>query len=147
VDRDGTAMIGDIGIVGIFKETEKSIIYLAPEVLKDPKKCTNAADIYSYGIMVWEMWYGTKVFEELMPLDKATFKEKIVSGYRPKQDDSKISCPGLDSNMKSCWMSDPSQRLSAKECFEKFGEIWKNRTGRDNSSGNSAVTSAESTRM
>ena len=123
-------MIGDIGIVGIFKETEKSIIYLAPEVLTDPVMCTKAADIYSYGIMMWEMWYGTKAFEELMPLDKATFKEKIVSGYRPKQDDLKISFPGLDSNMKSCWRSDPSQRLSAKECFEKFGEIWKSRNGR-----------------
>ena len=130
MDGNGTAMIGDIGIVGIFKETEKSIIYLAPEVLKDTDMCTKAADIYSYGIMVWEMWYGTKAFQELMPLDKATFKEKIVSGYRPKQDDLKISYPGLDSNMKSCWRSDPSQRLSAKECFEKFSEIRKSRNGR-----------------
>ena len=113
-------MIGDIGIVGKFKKIEKSIIYIAPEVLQNLENCTKAADIYSYGIMLWEMWYGTHAFQELMPLVKEKFQEKITGGHRPMIDDKTISCPGIHSYMSLCWMSNADERPSAKECSNQF---------------------------
>jgi serine/threonine protein kinase len=127
VDEQDTAMIGDIGIVGKFTERWKSIIYLAPEVLQNLEKCTKAADIYSYGIMLWEMWYGTQAFQELMPLIKAKFQEEITGGYRPKIDDKTISFPGVHSYMSLCWMSNANERPSAKDCADKFKEILNDR--------------------
>ena len=115
-------MIGDIGIVGTFKGTEKSIIHLAPEVLTDRVNCTRAADIYSFGIMMWEMWNGIEAFTEMMPLDKDTFREKVDAGCRPKQDDLMIKCPEPYTIMTSCWAFNPQERLSAKECS---GKLWQ----------------------
>ena len=109
--------------MGRFKKTEKSIIYLAPEVLEDLKKYTKAADIYSYGIMLWEMWYGTQAFEELMPLNKAEFQEKITDGHRPVMDGETIIFPGIHSLMSFCWKTNANERLSAKECSDKFKQI------------------------
>ena len=125
--QDGfTPMIADIGIVGTFKETERSIIYLAPEVLENRMNCTKAADVYSFGIMMWEMWYGVQAFTELMPFDKATFQENIVAGnYRPEQDDLTISFPGAQNVMASCWQPHPQKRLSAKDCAAKLWEMCK----------------------
>ncbi|XP_028400788.1 serine/threonine-protein kinase STY17-like [Dendronephthya gigantea] len=88
-DEDGTAMISDIGIVGQFLETEKSITNLAPEVLEDLRNRTKAADVYSYGIVLWEMWYGAHAFREFMPIEKVQFREKLVEGYRPEMDNNK----------------------------------------------------------
>jgi serine/threonine protein kinase len=120
MDENFTAKIGDVGIVGTFKETERSIIYLAPEVLEDRMNCTKAADVYSFGIVMWEMWHGKQAFTELMPFDKVTFQKKIVAGYRPEQDKSKTSCPGPHTLMKSCWATDPHKRPSVNHCYKNL---------------------------
>jgi serine/threonine protein kinase len=136
MDENFTAKIGDVGIVGTFKETERSIIYLAPEVLEDRMNCTKAADVYSFGIVMWEMWHGKQAFEELMPLDKATFQEKIAAGYRPEQDDSAISLPGPHQVMKSCWATKPHGRISSKECSGKLRQMWESRSKNSTKSEN-----------
>jgi dimethylaniline monooxygenase (N-oxide forming) len=118
-------MIGDTGIVGRFLEMEKSMIYLAPEVLKSLTKRTTKADIYSYGIMLWEMWYGTQAFTELMPIDQKTFREKIAGGYRPIEEDMDISIPRIQDVRKSCWKALASERPPAKECYGEFQDILK----------------------
>ncbi|XP_028400655.1 serine/threonine-protein kinase STY8-like [Dendronephthya gigantea] len=78
--EDGTVLISDVGIVGQFLETEKSITYLAPEVLEDLTNRTKEADMYSYGIVLWEMWYGAQAFTELMPVKRDRFKYKLLVG-------------------------------------------------------------------
>ena len=59
------AKITDIGIVGQYRETEKSIVYLSPEVLRNLNVRSKESDVYSYGIMLWEMWYGVEAFNEM----------------------------------------------------------------------------------
>ena len=123
--EDNTVMIGDTGIVGRFLETEKSIIYLAPEVVADLTNRTKKADIYSYGIMLWEMWYGTQAFTELMPLDKTAFQNHIAGGTRPSKNVMEISLPRIDTIMECCWRSHASERPPAKECYDAFQDIQK----------------------
>ncbi|XP_028400657.1 uncharacterized protein LOC114523822 [Dendronephthya gigantea] len=122
-DEDGTAMISDVGIAGRFLETEKSMPYLAPEVLENLTNRTKKADIYSYGIMLWEMWYGTQAFTELMPIDKVKFREKIADGYRPKIDQITINIPEIHAVMVRCWATEAEERHSAKKCYEIFQEM------------------------
>ncbi|XP_028400622.1 uncharacterized protein LOC114523788 [Dendronephthya gigantea] len=122
-NEDGTAMISDIGIVGRFLETEKSIIYLAPEVLKVLTNRTKESDIYSYGIVLWEMWYGMPAFMEHMPIKKAQFQKMIANGIRPKADNKKISIPAIHDVMKNCWATEAEKRYSAKKCSGKFREL------------------------
>ncbi|XP_028400626.1 dual serine/threonine and tyrosine protein kinase-like [Dendronephthya gigantea] len=130
VDEQGTAKISDIGILGQLSETEVSMPYLAPEVLEDLTNRTKQADIYSYGIMLWEMWYGTQAFKELMPIDKVTFKEKIAGNYRPKVDHTTINIPAIHDVMKKCWKTEIKERYSAKECYEIFQELVEKRVSK-----------------
>ena len=116
-------LISDIGIVGQYMETEKSITYLAPEVFENPINRTKEADIYSYGIMLWEMWYGVQAFTDFMPINKVTFREKIVDGYRPKIDYTTINIPAIHDVMVKCWATEVEERHSAKECFEIFQNL------------------------
>ena len=115
-----TAKISDIGIAGQFLETEKSITYLAPEVLEGLTNRTKEADIYSYGIVLWEMWYGTQAFTELTPIKKASFQEKVAGGHRPEIDLTKIIIPAVYTVMEKCWTTEVKERHSAKECYEIF---------------------------
>jgi hypothetical protein len=123
MSKDGRAMITDIGILGQFKGTEKSIIYLAPEVLADLETRRKEADIYSYGITLWEMWHGIQAFTELMPLNKTTFQENIAAGYRPVKSDTTIVLPGIQNIMEGCWQSLAFERRRAKECYDAFQNI------------------------
>lgn len=66
-------MTSEIGIVGQYLETEKGILCLAPEILEDLHNRTKEGNIYSFGIMLREMWYGDLAFKELKPLNKVTF--------------------------------------------------------------------------
>ena len=124
MSKDGRAMITDIGILGQFKGTEKSIIYLAPEVLANLETRRKEADIYSYGITLWEMWHhGIQAFTELMPLNKTTFQENIAAGYRPVKSDTTIVLPGIQNIMEGCWQSLAFERRRAKECYDAFQNI------------------------
>ena len=125
MNSQGTPKIADIGIVGQFLDTEQSIIYLAPEVLAEPLVRKKEADIYSYGIMLWEMWYGTQAFTELMPLDKATFQNHIAAGNRPVTSKRGIARLEVVEIITQCWSCDVVERHSAATCREKFKEILK----------------------
>ena len=116
-------MISDVGIVGQFLETENSIIYLAPEVLENLTNRTKEADMYSYGLVLWEMWYGTQAFTEIMPIDKNTFREKIANHYRPKISKMTINIPVVQAIMTLCWATKAKDRYSAAECYEKFENL------------------------
>ncbi|XP_028400787.1 uncharacterized protein LOC114523923 [Dendronephthya gigantea] len=124
-DEDGTAMISDVGIVGRFLETEKSMPYLAPEVLENLTNRAKEADMYSYGIVLWEMWYGTQAFTELMPTDKVKFREKIANGYRPKIDRTTNNIPEIHAVIVRCWATEAEERHSANECYEMCYEIFQ----------------------
>ncbi|XP_028401024.1 serine/threonine-protein kinase STY8-like [Dendronephthya gigantea] len=118
--EDGTVLISDVGIVGQFLETEKSITYLAPEVLEDLTNRTKEADMYSYGIVLWEMWYGAQAFTELMPIKRDRFQVQIAGGHRPKRDHTTINIPLIHALMKKCWDTEVKERHSSKECYEKL---------------------------
>ncbi|XP_028400790.1 platelet-derived growth factor receptor alpha-like [Dendronephthya gigantea] len=116
-------MISDIGIVGQFLETEKSITNLAPEVLEDLRNRTKAADVYSYGIVLWEMWYGAHAFREFMPIEKVQFREKLVEGYRPEMDNNKINIPKIHGVMVASWATEVEKRWSMKVCYDALSDV------------------------
>ena len=109
--------------MGRYTETEKSINYLAPEVLVDLFRRKKESDVYSYGIMLWEMWHGEKAFAELMPLEITTFREKIHGGYRPPKRNTAINVPQIEQIMERCWQFQPSERPSAEICCQAFQDI------------------------
>ncbi|XP_022797401.1 uncharacterized protein LOC111335676 [Stylophora pistillata] len=87
--------------------------YLAPEVILN-KEYDNKADIYSFGIMLWEMWYGERAF-----LEEGHALDKVVKGATPShvQDDMRPST-GWQNLMQRCWDGKPNNRPDAAECHK-----------------------------
>jgi len=90
------------------------IPYIAPEVLRG-KSYTKAADIYSFGIIMWEFTSGVPAFNDRshddihLPLD-------ICKGLRPKIVENTL--PVYERLMKRCWDQVPNKRPTAIELVE-----------------------------
>ena len=115
--------------VGVSKEAKAitgtmtgTPLYLAPEVIKfhlyDYK-----ADIYSFGIMLWEMWYGSRLLLDVEG-NVPEYFEKVVEGVRPMHvRGSKKPPPGLYDLMQRCWDEKPDNRPDASECYAKLFQL------------------------
>ena len=85
--------------------------FMPPEVLQAGPSTTyngGAWDVYSLGILLWEMWYRRSPFEELNPaqiMNAVLFKEK-----RPPLDIEPIAPQALQRLVTSMWSKDPGTR-------------------------------------
>mmetsp|Transcript_30955 Transcript_30955/g.68367 ORF Transcript_30955/g.68367 Transcript_30955/m.68367 type:complete len:466 (-) Transcript_30955:823-2220(-) len=116
---DGHLKLFDFGLVTCVKTREisseayhmtgytGSLRYMAPEVaLCLPY--TEKVDVYSYGIILWQMASNRLPF---VGLSKAAFMEQVVrGGIRPKLD--KSWSPGFTNMLTGCWQRDPEIRPS-----------------------------------
>src|SRR6266542_4832357 len=89
--------------------------YIAPEVLL-VKPYTKAADIYSFGIIMWEMTSGIPAFNNVS--HDFNLSLGICKGFRPEIiKDTEVEYAEL---MKKCWDSDPNKRPTAEDLIERF---------------------------
>ena len=95
------------------------IPYVAPEIFQG-KKYTKASDIYSFGMIMWELMTGRRPFwdrnhDTYLIID-------ICDGLRPP---IVTNAPeGYIELMKECWSSDPNKRPTAAELYEKISDIY-----------------------
>src|SRR2546429_3313512 len=93
--------------------------YVAPEVLKG-KSYTKAADIYSFGMIMYFIATGCQPFSNCAHDENLVIQ--ICSGIRPEINKHEIPECYIDL-MKKCWDSDPSNRPNAskiEELIRKF---------------------------
>ena len=103
---------------------------MAPEVYEGKSYCAKV-DIYSFGLIMWEMWFGQKVFSELRSLSRRVFFRRIIENYRPQTPRGDVrgrlipNPPPAQWNklMAYCWHTDPSLRPTATECKDLIEEI------------------------
>ncbi|POG73410.1 kinase-like domain-containing protein [Rhizophagus irregularis DAOM 181602=DAOM 197198] len=116
--------IGDLGISKSATERTANsnenygiIPYMAPEIFQG-QKYTEASDIYSYGMIMWEFMTGRRPFwNEIHDIELII---KICDGLRPP---TVTNVPeGYVELMKECWHSDPNERPTATYLKDK---IWK----------------------
>ncbi|RIB02115.1 kinase-like domain-containing protein [Gigaspora rosea] len=94
--------------------------YIAPEVLnKHPY--TKESDIYSFGIIMWEIFYGRPVpFEQNSELQ---FQLQVCNGLRPQIYENTAIC--YSDLMEKCWSMDLKKRPTSKDIYDTFVE-WQN---------------------
>lgn len=79
---------------------------MAPEVMVgDPY--TSAADVYSFAVVLWEMWTGRVPFPGLKPIQ---LMFAVSEGNRPPLDEADAWCPELADLVRCCWQVAPNER-------------------------------------
>jgi serine/threonine protein kinase len=89
--------------------------WLAPEIIRE-EPYTSAADVYPYGIMLWELLTRQHPFEEFNYSFNYDLEEAIKNGQRPTiPEDAPASFSQL---IRDCWDSNPRNRPSFREIVD-----------------------------
>ncbi|XP_061179749.1 uncharacterized protein LOC133188377 [Saccostrea echinata] len=128
--KDNTAKIADVGLSKPENLLTGTIIgtpvTMAPEVFEGQIYNTSA-DIFGVGIMVWEMWYGRKVFSEDFYRDVIknyqSVKEHVIGGERPKLDQKYAPPLRIQTFIRDCWVAEADKRPTARNLLSRLGNI------------------------
>ena len=115
------AKLGDFGSIVVASPSYSQRIgnyqYTAPEALKGSLSVpySREIDVYSFGILFWEILTGKIPFQELKENPNTCHKieQMIIDGYRPSLDNLPNDIPPcIIEIIKDCWNSKPSSRPS-----------------------------------
>ncbi|KAD3067516.1 hypothetical protein R6Q59_018421 [Mikania micrantha] len=134
LDKNGNACLGDMGIVSPCKSPGEALDYetdgyrwLAPEIIAgDPETVTETwmSNVFSFGMVVWEMVAGEAAYAALSPVQAAV--GIAACGLRP---DIPKHCPQhLASLMNKCWHNTPSKRPPFSEILLLLARANNNNT-------------------
>lgn len=113
----GCSYITDLGLSKPIDKADDGQVfgvlpYVAPEVLQG-QPYTQASDIYSFGMIMYEIITGLPPFHEYA--HDPALGARICTGSRPQ---FQIKIPQLlEDLIKRCWNADPKQRPSAYELY------------------------------
>jgi len=92
---------------------------LAPELLNESESESKYTDVYSFGILIAELWNSEDFSVDSDFKSKAAFTDGVVShDLRPSIDDA---CPeDLQKLAVACWQKDSSRRPSFSKVVASF---------------------------
>ena len=111
------AKLGDFGSIVVaspsYSERIGNYQYTAPEALRGSFSVpySKEIDVYSFGILFWEILTGKIPFQELKEKDTCDIEKMIINGYRPPLDilpDDTPLC--IIEIINDCWNATPSNR-------------------------------------
>ncbi|XP_078379644.1 uncharacterized protein LOC144662656 [Oculina patagonica] len=128
ITHEGVVKIADVGvskqanmITGTMAGTPA---YVAPEVIRS-SVYDSKADVYSFGIIMWEMWYGKRAFYDV-GRDLNTFLQGVASGVRPSHVEGRRMPPdGWRHLMQWCWDGEAGERPTAATCNKELIKLFE----------------------
>ena len=93
-------------------------MWLAPEVMKN-EKYTEKADVYSFGVILWEMVAQQQFFEGEKFM--AQLEKKVLAGIRPEIPSSCL--PEVAELIKDCWQGNYENRPAFKTVARRVHAI------------------------
>nr|CAD1830571.1 unnamed protein product [Ananas comosus var. bracteatus] len=123
MDENEVVKVADFGVARVKSETgvmtaeTGTYRWMAPEVIEH-KPYDHKADVFSFGIVMWELLTGKIPYEYLTPLQAAV---AVVQ----KTSDAKGIHPKLAHLLEECWQQDPSKRPEFTEILATLQQIAK----------------------
>lgn len=97
--------------------------YMAPELFEKDAKPSKEADIYSFGIVAYEVITGTRPFAQY---GMGELLLRVPQGLRPARPDGPVPIgfgQGTWEFAERCWDGNPAQRPSAKAVLEHLKRV------------------------
>ncbi|KAM1318354.1 hypothetical protein ACFX14_003674 [Malus domestica] len=119
MDENEVVKVADFGVArvksqsGVMTAETGTYRWMAPEVIEH-KPYDHKADIFSFGVVLWELLTGKLPYEYLTPLQAAVGVAQ--KGLRPTI--PKNAPPKLAELLEKCWQQDPASRPDFSEIIE-----------------------------
>ncbi|KAJ6708674.1 SERINE/THREONINE-PROTEIN KINASE STY46-LIKE [Salix koriyanagi] len=124
MDENGVVKVADFGVArvqdqtGVMTAETGTYRWMAPEVI-DHELYDHKADVFSFGIVLWELLTGELPYEHLSPLQAAV--GVLQQGLRPSIPSH--SHPELADLLKRCWQREPFLRPEFSEIIELLQQL------------------------
>ncbi|KAL3345884.1 hypothetical protein AABB24_024696 [Solanum stoloniferum] len=124
MDEHGVVKVGDFGVArvqtqtGVMTAETGTYRWMAPEVIEH-KPYDHKADVFSFGIVLWELLTGEIPYAYLTPLQAAI--GVVQQGLRPTI--PKSTHPKLAELLEKCWQQDPTQRPDFSEILDILKQL------------------------
>ncbi|CAK7355629.1 unnamed protein product [Dovyalis caffra] len=118
--------VADFGVArvqtqsGVMTAETGTYRWMAPEVIEH-KPYDHKADVFSFGIVMWELLTGELPYSYLTPLQAAV--GVVQKGLRPTI--PKHTHPKLAELLERCWQQDPTQRPDFSQIIDILQQISK----------------------
>lgn len=126
MDENEVVKVADFGVArvkaqsGVMTAETGTYRWMAPEVIEH-KPYDHKADVFSFGIVLWELLTGKLPYEFLTPLQAAV--GVVQKGLRPTI--PKHTNPKLAELLEKCWQQDPTCRPDFCEIIDILLQISK----------------------
>ncbi|XWS55131.1 hypothetical protein CRYUN_Cryun10bG0148500 [Craigia yunnanensis] len=126
MDENEVVKVADFGVArvktqsGVMTAETGTYRWMAPEVIEH-KPYDHKADVFSFGIVLWELLTGKLPYEYLTPLQAAV--GVVQKGLRPTI--PKHTNLKLTELLERCWQQDPTIRPDFSEIIEILKQIAK----------------------
>ncbi|KAH8508161.1 hypothetical protein H0E87_010329 [Populus deltoides] len=126
MDENEVVKVADFGVArvqtqsGVMTAETGTYRWMAPEVIEH-KPYDYKADVFSFGIVMWELLTGELPYSYLTPLQAAV--GVVQKGLRPTI--PKHTYPKLAELLERCWQRDPTQRPNFSQIIDILQQIAK----------------------
>lgn len=124
VSDDWGIKVGDFGLTRFISEKKQMTqvgtpMWMAPEIIMG-KKYTEKADVYAFGIILWEILTRMEPYDDKEPMQIVV--EVVNEGLRPAIPAHMFTSP-LVPLMMDCWQTEPDDRPTFDRVVDRLKQI------------------------